>query len=457
MATKATKIETIEYRVIVAHRDSASVLAMNLTEGYHLPRVPMSVWARPARQLRTAFSSRWGLDVFMLDFLPAPGGSSSFIVAELRTKTPSPDLESVSLQKIPVTQLPEEERARVRQLLDGVISEPFSRLGWLDEALQWAEAVTHQTFSSKAEIDQYNAGGAFTLVRLRADDGALYWLKATGEPNIHECSVTCLLSKLCGGYLPEVVASKPEWNAWLMSGEATDLSALQGQPGELFGSLEDAAEALAELQMKTMGHEIDLLQAGAFDQRMGILLGNSAALFKYLEEAMSLQTSTKAPRMDHYQLVQLRETFERACTFISELGIPDTIVHGDMNLGNILQGRNHCQFIDWSEAYIGHPLVNLQHLLLLNQKDDPEAKAASDRILKERYRSCLSKVCDPLQIDRGFACMPLIAAASALFGRGDWFGSSLRHDPRRQAHARTLARHMDRAAKEPELVEALRH
>ena len=437
MAAIGTNIETIEYRVILVRRDSLAVLAVNSVEGYHLPRVKISVWSRPARQLQNIFRSVWGLDVLMLDFLSAVDTSPSFIVAELLTEAPSPGLEGVNLSELPASELPEEERTSLRQLLDGKIGGPFSRVGWLDEALQWVESVTQHTFSSETQIDQYNAGGAFTLIRFCAGDGSQYWLKATGEPNTHESPVTCLLSRLCGDYLPTVLASRPEWNAWLTSSQATDISALQRDQCELSPILKGAVESLAELQMMTMGHQNEFLEAGAFDQRLDILSGNSGVLFEYIEEAMSFQTSTKAPQIHKCCQLELRETFERVCDSISDLGIPDSVVHGDMNVGNILHARCHCKFIDWSETYIGHPLINLQRLLLLNQPHSPGFKAASDRILKERYRSCLQKVCDPVRIDRGLACMPLIAAASALYGRGDWFRSSLRHDPRRQAYAST--------------------
>jgi len=53
--------------------------------------------------------------------------------------------------------------------------------------------------------------------------------------------------------------------------------------------------------------------------------------------------------------------------------------------------------------------------------------------------------------------MPILAAASTLYGRGDWLHSPRRNDPRRQSYARSLARHMDRAAREPRLLEALCH
>jgi hypothetical protein len=83
-------------------------------------------------------------------------------------------------------------------------------------------------------------------------------------------------------------------------------------------------------------------------------------------------------------------------------------------------------------------------------------KRFSDEQLRARYRDALGDVCDPGAIDKGFVCMPVLAAASAVYGRGDWFDSPARVDPQRQRYTRTLLRYMDRAAGDPELLSVLR-
>ena len=67
-----------------------------------------------------------------------------------------------------------------------------------------ARIKTGRKVTSKSDIKQLNAGGSFALIRFRMWNGQDYWLKATGKPNAHEFSITLLLSKLCGDYLPEV-------------------------------------------------------------------------------------------------------------------------------------------------------------------------------------------------------------------------------------------------------------
>jgi hypothetical protein len=206
---------------------------------------------------------------------------------------------------------------------------------------------------------------------------------------------------------------------------------------------------MAKLQMKTQGHNLDLINAGAFDQGLQVFENHAAELFDYLEEAMGLQTSTKAPRLEKKRIQELRAIFAEVCQRVEHLDICETIVHGDMNRGNILTGVGHCQFVDWSEAYLGHPLVTLQHLLQLNKVENSEIRDFINMLLKRRYLD------DPEAFDEGFVYMPVLAVASTLYGRGDWLNSSQRNDPRRQSYARSLARHMDRAARKPELLEAL--
>jgi hypothetical protein len=219
--------------------------------------------------------------------------------------------------------------------------------------------------------------------------------------------------------------------------------------------LEGAVDTLAELQMRTVGSEPDLLEAGACDHRTQVLRAEAEAIFAYVDEAMGFQTSTKVPRIETRRLRELRSIFEDVCSHVEDLEFPDTVLHGDMNLGNILVADDRCVFIDWCEAYVGNPLVTFEHLLLLNSIENPSLKASCDRRLRETYRTAMSKICDSRVIDEGFACAPLMAAGSAIFGRGGWLRAPLRDDPRRQAYVRGIARHMDRAARAPALLGAL--
>jgi Phosphotransferase enzyme family len=442
MPLQETIVETTEYRLVLVLPDSRKILAINNADGYSLPSISVLQWTRPAQQLREAIHATWKLHVLILDFFH---GSPLCAVAEVLVLGPPTYLAASSLDQLQASELSEHQRKQVASLLaDSHASRPFNRVGWIDEAIAWLESETSRKLTSRRDIEQYNAGGSFALVRFHTEDGRTYWLKATGEPNAHEPSITVLLSKLCGNYLPELIASKPEWNAWLMDGNATSLEAMPTSPSELLPLLQNAVECMAKLQIKTLGHKLDLISAGAFDQGSHAFQYHSTDLFDYIEEAMSLQVSTKVPRLEKKRIQELHAIFDDACSYTADL--PETIVHGDLNCGNILIGSEHCQFIDWCEAYVANPLISLQHLLLLNKVEGAETRHQINLLLTQRYLDVWATSCDPDALARGVEYMPILAAASALYGRGDWLTSQRRRDAWLQSYARTLARHMDRAA-----------
>lgn len=369
---------TSEYRVVLVDPESRGLCVLERGGEYRLIRVTVAQRTRLARQLQEALRNVWGLTVMILDCLTMDDAASPYVFAELLHGKLAGELRGIQLEQIPDDELSERERASLLAILDGDTKMPFGGIGWSDEAIAWVETATGRRVSSKADVEQYNAGGGFMLVRLRMEAGCDYWLKATGVPNIHERRVMSLLSKLCRGYVPEVVAERPAWNAWLMRNDGDHIVALPPEASGVIRFLEGAVESLAELQMRTVGSELDLLDAGAFDQRTPVLRNESEALFAYMDEAMGFQTSTKVPRIDAKRLRELQNIFEDVCSYMEDWGLPDTVLHGDMNLGNILAAGKRCVFIDWCEAYVGNPLVTFEHLLLLNQTEDSSLKASYD-------------------------------------------------------------------------------
>lgn len=446
--------ETMEYLLVLVLPEPRKVLAISCADGYRLPTISIPQWTRPAEQLQKAIRAAWKVPALILEFLH---GTPLCVVAEVLVSANPMGLQPVPLHQLHTSEMSEQQRAQIASILAGnwCTNSPLSKIGWIDEAITWLESETGRKLSSKKDIEQFNAGGAFALVRFRTEDDRDYWLKATGHPNAHELPITMFLSKLCEGYVCEFISSKPSWNAWLMSSEGTRLPEEPSEPLQLFALLGSAVECMAKLQMQTRGHSLDLLGAGAFDQSMRVFQMHIPEIFDYLYEAMSLQISTKGPRLEKSRICGIRTIFEEVCQRVEDLGICETIVHGDMNRGNILIGSGRCRFIDWSEAYIGSPLIALQHLLLLNNVENMELRHFINVILKQRYLDVWTASCDPVAFQEGFVYMPLLAVASTLYGRGDWLTSPQRNDPRRQSYARTLARHMDRAAHEPQLLEAL--
>jgi hypothetical protein len=442
-------LENNEYRLALVGSGSHALWAENVGEMLRLPRVTIPRWTRPAEQLQQAIETSWSIRSIILDILPGKKDSAPYAVAEVLSSESPSGLATVNINDIAEDEMASEEREVVEAILAGDRgpNAPFSCVGWIKDAMEWMNAEVGHDNAFTGQVRQYNASASFALLRITTHIGPTYWLKATGVPNAHEFQITKLLSELCPEFLPQRVAERRDWNAWLMedAGSSLDFWTLP--------ALEQAVSSMAALQKRTIGRTQLFLDAGAFDQRLPALRAHLTELVEYLKEAMMKQSSTLVPRIESRRLQQLFTIIEEACFRMEALQIPDTLVHNDMNSGNILFHGTHCVFTDWCEIGVGNPFFSLQYLCLLKPRGEQDWTPR----LREIYRQCWLDLLSVSQIEQVLELMPLLAIVSYLYGRGSWLHSVRRNDPDVESYARSLARHMDRAAQDPRLLEALCH
>jgi hypothetical protein len=441
MPTHPTVHDEVSYRAVIASPDARFFLVNPEADCDSLPQITIPKWTRPAEQIQAAFARDWELEVVVLDFLNEPGERSPCVVVQILAPFPGNRFEFASLGHFSETDLTDAERKTVQSICGGNAGDrgPFSRTGWIVEAMQWINEATNDQVQLSGTFRQLNASGAFALIHFEANSGKPLWLKAAGEPNRHEFEITVTLSTIVPTHLPPLVASRRDWNAWLME-----------DAGEPLGHRADALVfsralvSLAELQKATIHHTDLLLAAGAFHQSTAVLREHAGEMIDYLRFAMKQQTSTKVAPLQEDRLREIETALVNACTALEDLGIPETIVHGDLNRSNILLGQDSIAFTDWCEGYVGNAFVAPQQLLALYAKTENSLTADHD-ILARAYKQRWLGLLTSNQIDRGFALAPLVAVASYLYGRGDWLRSPRRLEPGVQSYARSLARHMDRA------------
>jgi Phosphotransferase enzyme family len=440
------------YRLAVLSPGSRRVLAQIGAADVCLPRVRISRWARPAAEIQKVLAETWGVRSFVLDFLKDLEDTSSCAVVRLLHSIPPKGLSSVVLDAISEFELSASERATIEAICDDDSGDrgPFSRIGWLDEAMNWICQATERDIQFTGEITQYNAGGEFALVRFATRSGPAHWLKATGASNLHEFDITAILDAACPKYLPPIVAMRRDWNAWLMEEAGLPL----GQTVDL-PLLERVVRSMADLQKKMVNYTSLLLAAGATNLKMAALRGYVSEIICYLEGAMAQQSSAKVEPIKASRLREIGAILLSACDAMEELAIPETLVHNDINRGNILVRNSNCVFIDWCEVQVGNPFSSLEHLLLLLSPDGGSSRDSGRVTLFHTYKQFWLDSATSRQIDRAFALAPLLAIASYLYGRGDWLRSPRGQDPHVQSYARSLARHMNKAAQNPLLMEAL--
>lgn len=443
--------EVATYRLALVAAGSHNLLASYEVGSFRLPRLSIAKWTRNAAEIQKAIHAKWNVQGIILDFLDARSGLSPCVVVQVLGASSGKGLCPVSLGAFSETELSSAERATVEGIYRGEQrnGSPFSRIGWHEDAMAWIRCEAQSSIRFTGEVKQLNAGGRFALVQFPTEDGRSCWLKATGEPNLHEYDVTALLAEICAEFLPPVIAMRRDWNAWVTEDAGVPLDECRSLP-----IFEHCVIAMAELQKKTLKCTDLLLAAGAANQTCEILRGHTAEMMAYLEEIMERQTSTKVPRIASPRLREIGIILENSYGMMEALGIPDAIVHNDLNSGNILIRDQKCRFIDWAEACAGNPFVTFQRLLLLLPRCGLDTEDNLAR-LKATYKRSWSDVLPSWKMDKAFSLMSLLSIASCLYGRGGWFRSPERYEPARESYARGLARHMGRAVEALVATEAL--
>lgn len=122
---------------------------------------------------------------------------------------------------------------------------------------------------------------------------------------------------------------------------------------------------LAELQIRSIGH-LDTLKG------CGLRVFNSEWLLSNSVSVLSHSLFDSCESKEHMRGVRSQiASVEKQARELLACSVPDTLVHGDLHLGNVgerLPGVGY-QFFDWGGCFIGNPFCDFAVMILLQ---DPE-------------------------------------------------------------------------------------
>lgn len=224
--------------------------------------------------------------------------------------------------------------------------------GWLDEVDDWIDAALASTGRRRAGASVVTRMWSLSaIVRVATESGSV-WFKATGGGFDTEPGVTAFLARHYGRILPTVLAiatrgaGSPS-RTWML------MEKLRGvHEGQAPGAAILLAPAFADLQARTAGDLPALRSAGCPDRTMRSLLDGLQAI---------LHESIELSRLSAGELAAARSAAPRMAELVSELwdcGLPDTLTHGDLHLGNVAYDGTDVRVFDWTDAAVSHPFLD---------------------------------------------------------------------------------------------------
>jgi hypothetical protein len=419
-----------------------------------LPQVVIPRWQRVAESLAAALKNSLGIDVISLVSLRDSSADPNSVqvhyeIMELYAPSAEvpPRWEWIAIDRLVESafrdladfQAVEQAVAQSVPHGKGISAAPFASVGWFHNLQQWVqEQVETQGFQLTGAFRQLNASATFSLIRFETN-GPAFWFKAVGAPNQHEYPLTMALARSFPRFLPEILATRPQLNGWLArEAEGFLLQELSG-----LSSWEAAATSLAELQIASLGGSLQFLDPGARDLRSRMLADFVEPFFQSMAELMEHQTTVPPAPLSRDELGRLSSRVQDALAVLQETGIHPTLGHLDINPGNVVCSRTGCVFLDWAEAFVGHPFLTFEYLLEHFRRAFGQNHPQETRFVAS-YTSPWHAFLTETDIRRALEVAPLVAVFACAVGNDLWSGSRRIEDPRPLGFLRSLTRRMAR-------------
>lgn len=443
------------WRAIIYSRDGTHVVLKISESGFAFPCVEIPRWERLAENLTGVVKRDWGCDAVCLfalnDFSEDGSTNNSYEVMECWHQ----EAHSIGSAWKPVHSLTADffENPAEFQILQQSLQRldryardpmlPFACRGSFARVRNWTrDAIRPSGLELETSFRQHNASESFSLIRFETNSPAV-WFKAVGEPNLREFPITLKLAELFPGFLPEILATRPEWNAWLSREvEGTNL----GETKET-ALWTRAAAKLAELQIRSISGTNSILHAGARDLRTDSLLDLVDPFFEVVARLTEQQPRVPPPVLSRQDLSLLKLRIEDALTLLDDLRIPNALGHLDLNPWNVIVTADRCVFLDWAEAYVGLPFFSFEYLLQHFRRATGR-DAVLESVFVDTYRAPWRQLLSDDLTSEAFALAPLTAVFAYAAGTQAWKNEERLQDLETGAYFRSLARRMCHEANE---------
>jgi len=445
--------DTDLHRVILFASDGRALLVSQEGGRFTLPTVPLPRRQRVAEHLTAFIHREWSQDVVSLFGFDAPS-TTNFARYQVMESTVAqrPTISGfrwVSISSLEETAFEESDDHRAIEIAYAKCEEhagdhghaPFGQLGWFPRLAEWVrDQIRHEGLFLNGRFAQLNASPTFGLVRFETN-GSAVWFKAVGEPNLREYPITMALAQYFPAFVPRVIATRQDWNAWLAV-EIPGTHPGESSDGDTWPTI---AATLAELQFSSHGYALHLISDGCFDVRVTTLLDLVTPFFESMAGLMEKQQKPSPAPLCLQELISIGNMLREALQTLEESDIPNALGHLDFNPGNVLVSASRCIFLDWAEACVGHPFFTFEYVLEHAQRIHGTDRS-QDQSIASSYAKRWESLVGKRKIVAALQASPLCAAFAYAAHHPAWRTSQAIRGPEGAAYLRGLTRRMKREA-----------
>lgn len=392
---------------LLRHPTEPRLLLLRSDRTWRLPRVAVrgAAWTADARTIVPVWERRLGTTLWLLRTVSSAYDEERDVrdaVQELEPVDtgwrPPANSRWAASDDVEGLRMDADDRALSTAFLHGLERvppprPPWSRHGWPSELRAWLDVELARAGRRLVALEQVKVWGISTVLRVETDRGDLYFKASAALPLfVNEAVVTQRLSRRLRGSVLSPVAVEAS-RGWMLT-----------EPFEVVGwdaPLDVRCEIFrrfAGLQVRTVELTGELLAGGCLDRRLDVL---ERQLGELIGDRRALHRLTAA---EVRALRRLAPRLRELCLQLADLGLPATLVHGDLHPGNVAKTDGGLAYFDWTDACVAHPFVDLHSLrwerdeasrgALLDAYLEPWRTVAPDETLRDAV--ALARVATPL-------------------------------------------------------------
>jgi hypothetical protein len=447
-----SQTELVRYRVFILADRGSRLLVIANAPRFALPEIQISPFARTAEHLAAAVRRDWALEVICLYPAEALGGLPNeshlwrYYLTEIHASQPtvrqSMWVSVSSLMEHSFSDGNDYQALLISLARCSPSCNPhavaFEIVGWFETVSRWiSDVIKPSGLHLTGEFRQINASPAFSLIRFATNRQAV-WFKAVGPANVREFRISQYLTQIAPAFTSKILGARMKWNAWLMA-EVEGSHPDDQSEMEIWAMV---ARTLARLQIASVGHGLHLINAGCRDMRVGTVLDGLDRFFEAMAFLMSQQSKEVPPALSQHELRTLATQLKALLIEFQEFDIPNALGHLDLNPSNIVVAANRCVFLDWAEAYVGHPFLTFDYLLQHLRRF--QGQGLWETAVTSAYAQEWLALAHPIAIRQALALSPLIALLVYAFSADGWRDPKHRFAPEVASYLRSLTRQIQR-------------
>jgi hypothetical protein len=241
---------------------------------------------------------------------------------------------------------------------------PWSQSGWFARSSAWMAERMADAGLPVTESPRLAHQGPMGAVLRGRSNGRTTYLKWPTPAFPHEAAITNELSRRAPEAVPGVIAVEPAEN-WLLMHDHRGRR-VEAEPPERWL---DGLRRHAALQRSSVDWAKEIPAVGGQTRSLERLAAAIPAMLDYDDLGGRL-----APNVREAWIAALPRLID-ACASLAAVGLLDTLVHGDLHPSNIVvTPEDRFLVVDWSDAALGNPFVDLVTYLTRTKDRDLRAR-----------------------------------------------------------------------------------